>query len=128
MSWVVVKFVESDEVEAVPLSWFDEKDQICWYPIMARSSLEKAIKSNMPPDKTQWTTYTAIKMSKAVYTNFKIASAKATKACLTSDISDSELLPPKRQKKPVIMSSDESDDSLTFPDIPLQFSKQGNHN
>lgn len=109
MPWVVLKFSNTNEIEAVPETWYNRNSKICLYPPFQRIALEKAIKSGIEPPEFAteegWKEYEADLMSGKCYDTFVTANAKATKACLTSDISEEEFLPKKRiPKKKCLMT------------------------
>lgn len=111
MTWLVCKFEDTEEIEALPSNWYDEKSQTCLYPPFPRLQLERAIKNKQEPD-TNWVKYKVKLMSSKRYESLLIASAKASKACVTSDISDVDVLPTKRvSKKKIISISEESENS-----------------
>lgn len=114
MSWIVVKFIQTDEVETVPTCWYNEETSECFYPPFQRVALEKAIRHCMAPEIGSQSLYDVKPLSQTKYSTFQKASAKAAKACLTSDISDLEQeLPSKRVPKKKVFSEDEdsSEDS-----------------
>lgn len=50
MTWIVVKFDDTDEVEAVPLKWFNSDASIIMYPnFKAASEVIRAIKHQQTP-------------------------------------------------------------------------------
>ncbi|CAG9822157.1 unnamed protein product [Phaedon cochleariae] len=132
MTWIVLKFIDTDEVEVVPYSWYNEDLGRCIYPPFQRNALEKAIKQKMtPPDDADldgWNWFKASPMSSTTYENFQMAHARASKACFTSEISGSEAcLPAKRipiRKKRFDDTSDEnSDDEPSLKGVPKLITK-----
>ncbi|CAH1118234.1 unnamed protein product [Phaedon cochleariae] len=111
MSWTVVRFCETDEVEVLPCNWLQDGG-FALYPPYGRSKLERAIKTLEEPNSCSWQLYKVKLMTKSVFNSFTLASAKASKACLTSDISDKEIdLPSKGPHKKKQISSDENSDT-----------------
>lgn len=124
--WVVVKFVESEEVEAVPHYWYDETKKTVYYPPFPRSKMEKAIKHQMEPE-ANWQEYKVALMRDKIFDNFRTACSKATKSCITSEISDHETYEKRRPKKKKITSSEESSGSdLEMPSQGLRKGKLQN--
>lgn len=77
MPWLVVKFIESNEIEVIPSSWFNKKTGICLYPSFPKNKLEKAIKQQIaPPEDAEdnWEEYKAQMMSHKEYENFQTAN------------------------------------------------------
>ncbi|KAK4883122.1 hypothetical protein RN001_006441 [Aquatica leii] len=102
--WRVVKFLsdnsEEESIETVPSSWIRDDEEICyWPPFNNKKDLEKAIKSAWSPN-LNWKKYSVKIISKECH-QFKVASAKASKALFCSDVdSNTETeLPDKRQRK-----------------------------
>lgn len=131
-SWRIVKFINTDEdnetIETVPTTWVNDDGQHCyWPPFGNKKDLEKAIKSAWSPNK-EWTLHKVKMIGSKEYNNFKIATAKATKALKFSEIdSNSEFeLPTKRVRKinkrkfesSSEGESDEGEDELAIPSYP----------
>lgn len=123
MPWVVIKFIDTDEIEVVPSLWYNAENEQCIFPPFQRSLLEKAIKQQISPpddlDKEEWHQYKAKLISHTTYDNFHMANAKASKACFTSDISGTEeVLPKKRIPRKNIYYSSDDDSGRETPDEP----------
>lgn len=114
MPWVVVKFLDSDEIEALPLSWLNEDKTQTFYPGQYDiSSIKKAIKKEEMP-KGDWDLFGIMLLRPHPYDDFKVACAKATKCCKQSDASATETeLPEKRLKKKKHLYGFEDDDDET---------------
>ncbi|KAF5307564.1 hypothetical protein FQR65_LT18390 [Abscondita terminalis] len=86
--WRVVKFLgdsnsaEEESVETVPSSWLCNEDECFWPPFTSKKDLEKAIKSAWSPNPS----WNRIKIISKECQQFKVASAKASKALFSSDI------------------------------------------
>lgn len=87
MPWKVVLFTTSNEVEIVPVNWITSNDTMCWYPKGKKHAIQSAIKSEVAPQ-ASWNEYGVRALTSRIFEDFKDASKKASKACLTSDISD----------------------------------------
>lgn len=116
MPWTVVKFWSTNEVEAIPTSWVDEDGRHCYYPGIDNATyIQKLIKTEAAPEK-DWEKYEVKVMTREVFTTYKLASVKATRACNVSDLDEqvhSSPLPEKRmRKKKVYTSSSDSEESL----------------
>lgn len=123
MPWIVVKFLSTNEVEAIPLSWFNKHDNTVSYPNhFSKNALEKAIKSEYDPEPDVWASYEVELLRPHPYEAFITACAKASKACLTSDISEPELPAKRRPKIKNYGSSDESSDEglRNIPPLPIK--------
>ncbi|CAH0549539.1 unnamed protein product [Brassicogethes aeneus] len=110
MSWKVVKFLNEDQVEAVPTSWITEDLEYCYFP-RETENFKKAIRQCFPV-KPFWKKYAVEVLSRKSYSKFAVASAKASKACCTSDLSEIEVLKKKRVPKRKYVSSSDSDNEL----------------
>ncbi|XP_023017306.2 uncharacterized protein [Leptinotarsa decemlineata] len=112
MPWVIVKFCSSEEVEAVPYCWYNKTNSSILYPPFPKNRMEKAIRNELEPSK-DWKEYKVSLMRDTVYDSSRVACAKATKCCISSDLSEVETLSDKRKcKKKMISSSEESDSDL----------------
>lgn len=120
MPWIVVKFPNTNEVEAIPIKWYNSEDNNIYYPThLSKHVLEKAIKSEFDPDPNSWELFDVELLRPHPYDTFISACAKASKACITSDISDGDCLPTKRiPKTKRIESSSEESYEEDLPDIP----------
>lgn len=127
MPWIVVKFLESNEVEAVPSSWLVDKELgILVWPPFPKSSIEKAIKNAQSPT-LDWKKFNIKLLSNKLYDSLATASAKAAKGCEMSEI-ESDVLPEKRIPKKKTYSSysseaEVSDEDLVAPPKPFQSGK-----
>lgn len=122
MSWVVAKFVTSNEIEVLPEKWLlADKQSAVYPPNYPRSRLEKAIRTEEEPS-SNWKCFEVKLMTSKIYKNFLKASAIASKACITSDLSESEKeLPAKRQRKTRELSSseEENEEESSLDDFPI---------
>lgn len=116
MPWVVVKFLTSNEIEAIPSSWVDQSKTLCFYPNEDDKGFVKTCIKKEALPQPSWETYQIKLMVKEEYSSLKTASAVASKACVTSDLEESTALPQKRIPKKKIFSDNSSnegsDDSL----------------
>lgn len=133
MSWIVVQFPKTNEVEVLPHKWLINGGLVSYPPLSyTKSKIEKAIKMQEDPSQS-WQTFEIKLMTKKIFSSFSIATAKASLACVTSDISEREdYIPLKRQpKKKCLSTSEEEDlensDSLSgFPSHPMSQIHHGN--
>ncbi|CAL1671749.1 unnamed protein product [Lasius platythorax] len=97
MEWIIVKFLDEDEVEAVPLKWITADRKYCYFPSL-KENIKQAIKDCLDI-KPNWQKYKIDIISRKSYTKFATATAKASKACFVSDLSEyeNENLSTKRQ-------------------------------
>lgn len=122
MPWVVLKFISTNEVEAIPSSWFEKENNICHYPPETNASIVKKFIQNEVVPQPNWEDYEVKLMVREEFFSLKKASSTATKACFQSDLDEEQYeLPIKRQPKKKIISSSDSEDSLEgappFPNI-----------
>ncbi|KAG5884593.1 hypothetical protein JTB14_000610 [Gonioctena quinquepunctata] len=122
MPWVIVKFSDSEEIEAVPSCWYDSTRKTISYPPFPRNRMEKAIKNELDPG-DDWREYSVTLMRDTLYDNFRTACSKASKCCVTSEISEPEYLSDKRRPKKKLNSSEE--DSSSDLDIPVPKARKG---
>lgn len=126
MPWSVVKFLTTNEVEAIPTSWVDKDLRKCLYPAVDNASIiKKYIKNETDPGK-DWQEYDIDIMSREEFTTYKIASMKASRACLVSDLDENSYspLPEKRQRRKKIFSESSSDSDESLKGLP-KFPKKG---
>lgn len=131
-TWDIVTFDETGDVEVVPSKWIMKHENVCLWPTLSKNRLEKAIKQCIQPDEKSWTRFPMKIISKSSYKKFNVATAQATKACITSDlseeVSEADGLPCKRIPKKNKYFSDadvrtsseeEQEDNLSnFPNPP----------
>jgi len=66
MLWIIVKFKNSEEIEAIPTSWYHKKTGIAWYPTKyeseprGKAKITQAIINEEEPNPDTWETYEAI--------------------------------------------------------------------
>lgn len=127
MPWTVVKFLSTNEVEAIPTSWVNKDLGKCLFPPKGNTSIiKKYIKNETDPDE-DWQEFEINIMSHEEYATFKMASIKASRACIISDL-DEHLyspLPEKRQRRKKLFSesscSSDSEKSLKgLPKFPTK--------
>ncbi|XP_074035318.1 uncharacterized protein [Leptinotarsa decemlineata] len=117
MPWLIVKFTESDEIEAVPECWYNKTKKTLFYPPFPISRMEKAIRHETEPG-DDWREYSVVLMREKKYDTFRIACAKASKCCVTSELSEVDVVSEKRQPKKKSYSSDsETESDLEIPQI-----------
>lgn len=123
MPWLVIRFDETDEVEALPQSWYNEEEKIVYYPPFPRQQLQRSIRREISPNLDTWGTYKVSLMRDKPYTIYTEACRKATKACVMSDLSTSEdILPEKRiSKKTQFSESERSDSDESLCNVPGNF-------
>jgi len=88
MEWIIVKFLDEDEVEAVPLKWITADRKYCYFPSL-KENVKEAIRDCLDI-KPNWQKYKIDIISRKSYTKFATATAKASKACFVSDLSECE--------------------------------------
>lgn len=122
MQWIIVKFTEFNEIEVIPERWYDHnKKMILYPPYSSKQQIEKAIKHEILPEEKTWKEYKVELIRKDRYTSFKLACAKASKACLHSDVSETEApVLSKRIPKPKHLSSSETSSDESLKNVPLQ--------
>ncbi|VEN64483.1 unnamed protein product, partial [Callosobruchus maculatus] len=125
MSWIIVKFLESDEVEVVPKSWYCEDKKMVKFPGYKPSKIIHAIKSQMTPQDC-WKSFSVVLLRNGeTFDSLHLASKKAQKACYTSDVSEvEEYQLNKRRPKKKVFSSDESSSELELDAPPKSFPKE----
>lgn len=127
MPWTVVKFLTTNEVEAIPTSWIDKNGKTCFYPAVDNTSIiKKYIKNEVDPG-DDWQQYAIDIMTSEEFTTFKIASMKASRACVISDLDENVYtpLPEKRPRKKKHFSESSSDSEESLKGLP-NFPKKGN--
>lgn len=108
MPWVIVTFTSTNEVEAIPEKWYNENLNIVYYPNFdKKQDIQKAIKNESEPDLKKWIPYDVTIFHNRTYHSFVQATAKASKACHVSDISEAEQaltkrIPKKKYSVPLI--------------------------
>ncbi|XP_067211785.1 uncharacterized protein [Linepithema humile] len=135
MSWIVVKFDGEETVEAVPKTWYIEKNSQCYWPPegTVKHVIIDFIKKKHQPA-ANWMLYEASVLG--IYDNYKKAQQKANKARNTNILSsNNEELKQKKKhdrkknRRPQNKSNSEyelsseteisSDDSV-YPDVPIE--------
>lgn len=48
--WVVVHFVDDNAVEAVPETWYKNKNKTCAWPIISKNSKKHIVKQDYPDE------------------------------------------------------------------------------
>lgn len=119
MPWVVVKFLKTDEIEAVPFKWFNEVTNVVFYPRDCnKKEIEKAIRHEYEPDYKMWTPYPVELIRPKPFESFTLACGKASKACFTSDVSDVERVVTKRIPKKKFLTSSSDSESESLDNVP----------
>lgn len=85
MSWVVVRFVNEDNVEVVPTKWICKNEKNCFWPPPTVEQIDILIKNCVEPE-VAWSKYEIKIMCRKPYAKFGLATSQATKACSVSDI------------------------------------------
>ncbi|CAG9822220.1 unnamed protein product [Phaedon cochleariae] len=115
MPWIIVQFSDSEEIVTVPYCWYNGSRKSIFYPSYPKNRMEKAIKNEVEPE-SDWQEYNVSLMRNILYDNFKIACAKASKCCVTSEVSELECLSEKRKpKRTKFTSSEDSGSDLDMP-------------
>lgn len=87
MTWIVVNFLRDDSVEVVPKDWVIENNKWCYWPPQGEN-VQKAIHQCKPAG-FNWNKFEVKVLTQKVYSDFKKASSKASRACETSDFTES---------------------------------------
>ncbi|KAG5894880.1 hypothetical protein JTB14_023729 [Gonioctena quinquepunctata] len=124
MPWFIVKFSDSEEIEAVPSCWYDCTRKTISHPPFPRNRMEKAIKYEIDPG-DDWREYSVTFMRDTLYDNFRTACSKASECCVTSEISEPEYLSDRRRPRKKLNSSEE--DSSSDLDIPVPKARTGKY-
>lgn len=125
MPWTVVKFLATNEVEAVPTSWVDKYQGTCFNPTVENANaIQRLIKHEKVPEEN-WQNYLVEVMGQEEYTTYKIDTIKASRACKVSDLDEHcySPLPEKRYRKKKIYSSSPSDSEESLQGVP-KFTKK----
>ncbi|CAH0563110.1 unnamed protein product [Brassicogethes aeneus] len=120
MPWVVVKFIDTNEVEAVPTCWLvgEKKDVVVWPQNFSKIQMQQALKKEICPEE-HWEEYNVKKLGPREYDTFATACAKATKGCVTSEVES--VLPEKRIRTKKTYSSSENEISSEDLSPPVAF-------
>lgn len=124
MAWAIVRFINEDAVEAVPIEWCKNSNACFWPPKnFQKTKIAHYIKNCYSP-KADWKIFPCVSLGE--YDDFDIAQKKAAKAQVTSDLSSASDLRGrgcrKMKKSKKYSSSDEEketsdEDRNTYPAV-----------
>lgn len=87
-AWYIVKFLEENSVEAVPVNWFKDLNH-CYWPPYKDTVVAEAIRLNEVPSKS-WKLYNCKLLSKSKIVDYPAAMKKACRAQYESELSEAE--------------------------------------
>ncbi|KAL5234629.1 hypothetical protein ACI65C_002039 [Semiaphis heraclei] len=87
-AWYIVKFLEENSVEAVPVNWFNDLNH-CYWPPYKDTVVAEAIRLNEVPSKS-WKLYNCKLLSKSKIVDYPTAMKKACRAQYESELSEAE--------------------------------------
>lgn len=90
MTWVILRFIESDTIEAVPSNRFDESTHTCLFPPehCGKKNIQQFLKNRQKPSAT-WEKFN-VEMLKKKYESYLTATSRAYKACHVDQLSEAE--------------------------------------
>ena len=101
MEWVIVRFFNEDEVEAIPLKWITEDKKYYYFPSL-KENVKKAIKYCFDINPA-WQKYECAQQKNisyiSIYIKFATATAKTSKACLVPDLSECDTATLSKKRK-----------------------------
>ncbi|XP_050508585.1 uncharacterized protein LOC126885857 isoform X1 [Diabrotica virgifera virgifera] len=126
MPWVVLRFPESETIEAVPAKWYDKANKLCKFPPVddhTEKELSNFIIEEYDPLE-EWPIHEAVLESQTEFVLFNKAHIRASKACNSQNYkSDKEtVLPQKRPPKPRKIASSSSEQDSDGSDLVFEHS------
>ena len=119
-TWIIVKFLGDDTVEAVPSNWVEGNS--CYWPGYEANRLRSALKKCEALDKS-WKKFAISTFGSAIYDDYAEARRKAKKAEDTSDLQSDAVSGQKRRIIPRTFSTSEDEDGDEEPRLKKSLSR-----